>query len=110
MTTNEFEKYPIVRMGGDDNWVGGWEMGEVLDRRFPNQDAHDFCIAVEYNGSPLTEAHEITGLVMLQQGENDRESWIWEVTFANGQKWHAEGGCDYTGWDCQSSLDWIQLV
>lgn len=43
---------------------------------------------------------EITAMV---EGENDGPSWIGVFKLANGRYAFAEGGCDYTGWDCQAS-------
>lgn len=35
-------------------------------------------------------------------GENDGYNWYWILQMRDGTFGWAEGGCDYTGWDCQS--------
>jgi hypothetical protein len=37
-------------------------------------------------------------------GNNDEDSWVWIVECDDGQFAALMGGCDYTGWDYQSSL------
>ena len=61
---------------------------------------------MQYNDYGPAARLPITGLVLEQQGEHDGNNWIWRVTLGDGSTWIAEGGCDYTGWDCQSHLDW----
>ena len=34
-------------------------------------------------------------------GENDDRDWFWIFGY-DGKFYNAQGGCDYTGWDCQS--------
>lgn len=38
-------------------------------------------------------------------GENDGYPWYWILQMKDGSFSWATGGCDYTGWDCQSSAD-----
>ena len=44
------------------------------------------------------------GLAKYEQGERDGQSWRWYLKLLDGRKFDIEGSCDYTGWDCQSSL------
>jgi hypothetical protein len=37
------------------------------------------------------------------EGENDGPTWIVWGRLKDGRWFFAEGGCDYTGWDCQAS-------
>ena len=37
------------------------------------------------------------------EGQNDGPSWIIWGRLKDGRWFKAEGGCDYTGWDCQAS-------
>ena len=97
---------PIVPLPGYETWAGAYEWGRALDVRFPNQDAIDFAYACSENDAGPADTHQITNLVMVQQGANDESDWIWHVTFDDGTTWVAQGGCDYTGWDCQSNLEW----
>jgi hypothetical protein len=39
-------------------------------------------------------------------GENDGPDWVWIVLLKDGRHAYIRGGCDYTGWECQSWLDW----
>jgi hypothetical protein len=46
---------------------------------------------------------DVVECIAMQEGENDGPSWIGVFKLANGRYAFAEGGCDYTGWDCQAS-------
>lgn len=104
------DDYPIIRLPGDDQWVAGDDSGQKLDELFPGQDAWDFAIGCSYNdwGPLKDEGIGIASLVMIAQGENDGAEWEWEVKTSDGRSWHVQGGCDYTGWDCQSGLTWTE--
>lgn len=97
---------PIIALPGSEAWEDGYYWGRALDEAFPNQDADEFASACAHNDAGPANDHQITGFVMQQQGENDEASWVWQVTFDDGSVWIATGSCDYTGWDCQSSLEW----
>lgn len=99
---------PVVPLPGSENWIGAYEYGERLERRFPDQDGYDLAQAMSHNDWGPASTHEITGLVLEQRGENDESDWRWRVNFSDGSTWVAEGGCDYTGWDCQSHLSWTR--
>lgn len=44
--------------------------------------------------------------VLLQlTGENDERDWHWLVKLENGKHAYITGGCDCTGWDCQSNCE-----
>lgn len=108
MTTDE-NGYPIIRLTGSLDWETAYDLGNVLSKSFPGAGAHDLCIAMQYNGpGPVTATNGIADLVMTREGERDGRSWIWEVSMEDGTDWIAEGWCDYTGWDCQSGLNWSQ--
>ncbi len=98
---------PLINIASAVDWNETYEAGEKLDKQFPNQDAWDFLSAVRHNGHPFgEEPPAITDIKMTKQGANDEGSWEWKVSFANGDIWKVEGWCDYTGWDCQSGIDW----
>lgn len=102
--------YPQVRLPGDDDYWNGYDWGRDLDKTFPGQDAQDFAYAIHYNErGPLVE-HALTGLLMVKQGYNDGDDWIWLVRLGNGHHWWLQGGCDYTGWDCWSSVKWTPWI
>lgn len=98
---------PVVPLPGSENWRDAHEWGRALDRQFPDQDAMDFAYACHYNTfGPMHSGDTILELVMMQEGERDAENWVWRVTLEDGEIWFAEAGCDYTGWDCQSWIEW----
>lgn len=50
--------------------------------------------------APFDLPAEIT-LYACVMGENDESDWYW-IFEHDGQVYYAQGGCDYTGWDCRS--------
>jgi hypothetical protein len=102
----DLSQYPIVPLPGSEGWRSAWEWGDCIEALFPEQDGSDLAYACEYNDlGPLAD-HRLAGLLMLQQGERDEGEWVWLVTVDDGTHWLATGWCDYTGWDCQSGLEW----
>jgi len=99
--------YPIVNIPGSRDWQDAWEMGKALDWLFPNQGGVDLAYAICYNGlaDGVDTLADILNLEMIEEGERDAGSWVWRITLPGGI-WLATGWCDYTGWDCQSGLDW----
>lgn len=80
-----------------------------LDAKFPNQDGDEFVMALCYNKGiedvdDFELLKELTNFKMIEQGANDEGDWIWSFDF-RGASYKAVGGCDYTGWDCQSGLE-----
>lgn len=102
------DSYPIIELPGSETWERGYHWGSALAKAFPEQDAHELSSACVYNDYGPAATQRIINLVLLEQGENDGARWVWRVTFADGTTWVAEGACDYTGWDCQSSLEWTE--
>lgn len=102
--------YNKIVLPGSEGYWDGWEFGRELEAAFPLQDGGDFAAACQYNGyGPLGYGDAtvgVVGLLMVEQGEHDGPNWVWLVTTHEGEHWWAIGGCDFTGWDCQSSLDW----
>lgn len=97
---------PIVLPGSEGYW-NAYALGREAEEVFAGQDVTDFLYACEYNGQgPLTDGVGLDGILMVQQGDNDGPNWIWLVRTSTGAHWWAVGGCDYTGWDCQSWLEW----
>lgn len=114
--TNEIDlnSFPPIVLAGSEGYWNAYDMGDELAKVFPLADASNFCYMLEYTGVPdgvmeIIKTQGIRTLDMLQEGEHDGEEWIWEVVLANGDKWHIEAGCDYTGWDCRSGSDWEKL-
>jgi hypothetical protein len=46
---------------------------------------------------------DIAQTLAVFEGENEEEDWRWILRLNDGQFVALQGGCDYTGWDCQSS-------
>jgi hypothetical protein len=44
---------------------------------------------------------DVAQILALVNGEHDGESWRGVFRLKDGRYLHAEGGCCYTGWDCQ---------
>lgn len=67
---------------------------------------YDLAAALGHNG--LSDKCEtIQSVALTIEGENDGASWHWIVRLTNGKWAYVTGGCDYTGWDCQSGCDWV---
>lgn len=100
-------EYPLAVIDGSKPWWDTYDVGRALDSAFPGQDGIDLAYAAAYNEKgPLDGTRAVTGLLMVQQGFNDGDSWIWIISFGDGSTYFAEGWCDYTGWDCQSDITW----
>lgn len=65
---------------------------------------YDLRAAIKYN-NPGFDAEDIDFVHALHEGEKDGNNWVWILSLKDGRLCHASGGCDYTGWDCQSDLD-----
>lgn len=51
---------------------------------------------------------DIAQILVEITGANDRANWHWLLRLFNGLYVYIVGGCDNTGWDCQSYLEyWI---
>lgn len=106
---SDMSDYPIIQLSGSGRWSAAYETGEALDVLFPGQDAEDFALALEYNDyGPCGSGDDfsIAGLLMLVQGMNDEGDWMWLVRLPDGSHHVCVAGCDYTGWDCRSGLNW----
>ena len=89
-------------------------MEDDFDRRMKLQDAigYDLVAALYNNPGNATPGHalvwtDLEGAAVLHEltGENDGPEWHWLVRLADGRHAYIHGGCDYTGWDCQSWAD-----
>lgn len=63
---------------------------------------------LEYNSLPFS-VEDIEKIVAVWEGEHDGDDWRWIIKLTKnatniyGAKFvFMQGGCDYTGWDCQS--------
>jgi hypothetical protein len=64
----------------------------------------DLQYALENNPPNEFKPEEITHIVAEVCGENDGCDWWWILKLTNNRFFLLSGGCDYTGWDCQSSI------
>jgi hypothetical protein len=94
----------IVRLEGldvDQKWTNSYDWGAFLERTFPGEEGYDLATCIAYNIDELMFAN-FSDVECLQIGTNDERDWHWKVTLASGRIIVIVGGCDYTGWDCQS--------
>lgn len=80
--------------------------------RFPDADIWELGHAIESNPGSLPDDFDrrlVKRVDLIQRGENEELDWIWTVLFEDGTAAEFRGGCDFTGWDCQSDLhfEWI---
>jgi hypothetical protein len=64
------------------------------------------CLGYEGSLDPFTRA-DVAEILALSVGENDGPDWLIAVRLFDGRFAFLEGGCVYTGWDCQSSCSCV---
>lgn len=64
----------------------------------------DLQSCLQYNPQGFA-LRDIEKVLAVYEGENDGEDWSWILKLKDGRIALLVGGCDYTGWDCQSSAD-----
>lgn len=62
---------------------------------------YDLCACLEHN-RPGVSIAEIDKVLAVVEGENDGPDWFWVLALTGARFALLTGGCDYTGWDCQS--------
>lgn len=66
----------------------------------------DGTIQVVPPGAPVDSGgvsrEMVTEIIAAVNGENDGKDWVGLFLLIDGRYLVAEGGCDYTGWDCQA--------
>ena len=108
----EIEDIPFVTEFSEANkWVEAYKCAEAIDKAFPDQDGEDFYMACYHNDlGPLDDDH-VAGLILIKRGERDAGEWVWAVKTKKTFEHYTHfmfAGCDYTGWDCQSSNRWVE--
>lgn len=64
---------------------------------------YDLVACLEYNGQKDFSISDIKKVLAVHEGERDEEDWHWVIKLKSPNKYvYLRGGCDYTGWDCQS--------
>ncbi len=97
---------PVIELDGSETWRSGYYLGENLENKFSGQGGYDLAVCCEYNGWGPILGESIRGLLMIVEGERDEQDWIWLITTSLDKSYWCQGGCDYTGWDCQSWNSW----
>lgn len=82
---------------------------EKFDTTKSNWDSDDIGYALEYNPQKNLSKSDIDVIVAEVTGENDGAHWYWIIQRKDGKFQYITGGCDYTGWDCQSHADASEL-
>lgn len=67
-------------------------------------DAYDLEACLQYNNVGFKDT-DVAERLLTIKGENDVHEWHWIVRLHDGRWAYVVGGCDYTGWDCQSSAE-----
>lgn len=62
---------------------------------------YDLGAAMYHHGLSLSSAP--VKVVLELTGQNDGAEWHWIILLESGTYAYVTGGCDYTGWDCQSN-------
>lgn len=68
-------------------------------------DNDDLQYALTYNNPTEFNKDDIRFICAEVCGENDGADWWWILKLKNNKFFLLSGGCDYTGWDCQSSIN-----
>jgi len=69
---------------------------------------YDLEGCLKYNPQSFT-VDDIKKVLAVIEGENDGPAWHWILLLNDNRFIYLTGGCDYTGWDCQSSANHIVL-
>lgn len=67
-----------------------------------NEIDYDLESCLEYNPQKGYTVDDIEIVLAVWEGANEGDDWRWILQLKNGSYVLLEGGCDYTGWDCQS--------
>lgn len=79
--------------------MGYWNNQEEYTKRGMD---YDFTAAVYYNDVDV-DLDNVKQVLVVWQGENEGDEWRWIFVTHDSRYAFMSGGCDYTGWDCQSS-------
>lgn len=66
---------------------------------------YDLSAAIGYNPVPGFALEDVAYVLGAVLGENDGPDYWWLVAMRDHTYAVVNGGCDYTGWDCQSSAN-----
>lgn len=63
---------------------------------------YDLEACLESNYQKSFVFTDIAEVLAVWEGQNDGDDWRWVLKLNDGRFFFLQGGCDYTGWDCQS--------
>ena len=86
-----------------------WDFSEARQKEMKEAGIdYDLSACLEYNPQQFG-LEDIEKVVAVWTGENDGDDWRWVIKVSkkcaeanSGRFVFLQGGCDYTGWDCQS--------
>ena len=84
--------------------MGYWDSVNSFQQRGID---HDLVDCLEFNSQDGFSVEDIKRVLAVWEGENDGDDWRWILVLNSGKFVFLQGGCDYTGWDCQSSANSI---
>lgn len=64
---------------------------------------YDLVACLQYNPQDTFNIDDVAKVLAVVEGENDGADWHWILRLNDNRFVYLSGGCDYTGWDCQSS-------
>lgn len=69
-----------------------------------NWETYDLKACLKYNPQDGWEIDDVADILAVVEGENDEGHWHWLLRLKEPplRYVYLVGGCDYTGWDCQS--------
>lgn len=71
---------------------------DAIERRIDG----DLSSNASYNDLAPFRLEDVAYVLAALMGENDGPSYYWIVAMKDRTYAYVTGGCDYTGWDCQS--------
>lgn len=71
---------------------------------------YDLHACLEYNPQNAFNVDDIASVLAVYEGQNDSTDWRWLIQLKDNQFVYLRGGCDYTGWDCQSWASGITVA
>lgn len=66
---------------------------------------YDLFACLDNNPQEGFNVGDIAKVLAVFEGENDGHDWHWILRLNDDRFIYLTGGCDYTGWDCQSSAN-----
>ena len=85
----------------DDEW-GAWKYAFEYVEQDGAREVQPNGITSGPNKNLAFSRENVVHVVAMEEGDNEGPTWIGVFKLDNGRYAFIEGGCDYTGWDCQS--------